>query len=239
MLKINDANNFRRTAAGLCLIGGPLLVLIGGLVTPWEESDTLAAYLTALAESPTRAQISAVLLYLGFLLFVPGVFGMIHLIRTRAVVLGHAAGILAIWGWVTLPGLLVTDFQDLSMAESLDIGQAVAISERAQGYVGALFLTLPPLLGMIGLALLLIAFWRANASPAWVPIVFLVGFALEFIPSGPLPLVVGFTIMAALWLAALGYVGLGILRMSDEQWEHGIPPAPEPTAVNEARQPVR
>ncbi len=48
MLRIKDADNFRRTAAGLCLIGGPLLVLIGGLVTPWEEKDTLPSYLSAL-----------------------------------------------------------------------------------------------------------------------------------------------------------------------------------------------
>lgn len=238
MLRIKHADNFRRTAAGLCLIGGPLLVLIGGLVTPWEEKDTLPSYLTALADNPSRAQASAVLLYLGFLLFVPGIFGMIHLVRTRAVVLGHAAGVLAIWGWVTLPGLLVTDFQDLSMAESLDISQAAAISERAQGYVGALFLTLPPLLGMIGLTLLLVALWRANAAPAWAPTAFLVGFSLEFVLPGAVPAVLGFTLTAALWLAALGRVGLGMLRMSDKQWRHGLSPLPMP-AAGEAPQPAR
>ncbi len=55
MLKIADANNFRRTALGLCLIAGPLVALIGGLVTPWEENETLAAYLQTLGENPVRA----------------------------------------------------------------------------------------------------------------------------------------------------------------------------------------
>jgi F0F1-type ATP synthase membrane subunit c/vacuolar-type H+-ATPase subunit K len=98
MLKINDPRNFRRTAAGLCLIAGPLVSLIGGLVTPWEQSETTAAYLQAMGENPARAQISAVLLYFGFLLIAVGIFGIIHLLRHRAVVLAHVAGVLAVWG---------------------------------------------------------------------------------------------------------------------------------------------
>ena len=54
MLKIRDANNFRRTAAGLCLIAGPLVTLIGGLVTPWEKNETKAAYLQARARRPAH-----------------------------------------------------------------------------------------------------------------------------------------------------------------------------------------
>jgi hypothetical protein len=110
MLKITDANNFRRTVVGLCLIAGPLVVLIGGLPANWEENETKAAFLQVLAESPTRAQIHAILLYFGFLLIAVGIFGIIHLLRHRAVVLGHIAGVLAVWGWVTFPGLLISDF---------------------------------------------------------------------------------------------------------------------------------
>ena len=80
MLKINNANNFRRTALGLCLIAGPLVALIGGLLTPWEKSDTTAAYLTALADNPARAQASAVLLYFGYLLMAVGIVGLFLLV---------------------------------------------------------------------------------------------------------------------------------------------------------------
>lgn len=89
MLGIYDANEFRRAALGLCLAAGPLVALIGGLVTPWEETSSTAAYLQALGENPVRAQASAVLLYFGYLLMAVGVFGMMHLLRRRAVVLGH------------------------------------------------------------------------------------------------------------------------------------------------------
>jgi len=219
MLNIDDASGFRRTVAGTCLILGPLVALIGGLVTPWEESDTTAAYLQALGENSGQAQVSAVLLYFGYLLFVPGIFGIMHLLRRRAIVLGHVAGILAVWGWVTLPGLLVTDFYDLSLAEHADRQAAIAISDRAGEYVGGTILGIPVLLGFIGLVLLSVALWRARFAPVWIPVVLLAGFVVAFAsPPGALYFAVAFGLV----LVALGYVGLKILRLSDGEWERGV-----------------
>ena len=221
MLKINDANNFRRTAVGLCLIAGPLAALIGGLVAPWEGTDEKAAWLRVLIENPVRGQISAVLLYLGYLLVAVSIFGMIHLLHSRAVVLGHVAGTLAIWGWVTMPGLLLTDFYDLSLAESLGPERGAPVVERVDEYVGSAVMGVPVLLGMVGLLLLAVALWRAGAAPAWVPLVLLVGNAAGFYDAYSLAF---FTIWWALWLVALGYIGLKVLRMSDEVWERGVAP---------------
>jgi F0F1-type ATP synthase membrane subunit c/vacuolar-type H+-ATPase subunit K len=219
MLKINDSRNFRRTAAGLCLIAGPLVTLIGGLVTPWEEKETTAAYLQALAENPTRAQISAVLLYFGFLLTAVGIFGIIHLLRYRAVVLGHIAGVLAVWGWVTLPGLLVSDFYDLSLAQWSNRQDAIAISERAGGYIGNAVIGIPVVLGLLGLVLLGVALWRARLAPLWMPVVVLAGTIItQFGPPGAVSWALG----TGLLLASLGYVGLRILRMTDDEWERGV-----------------
>ena len=215
IFKITDANYFRRTMVGLCLIAGPLVVLIGGLVANWEENDTKAAYLQALAESPTRAQTSAVLLSFGFVLVAVGIFGIIHLLRHRAVLLGHVAGVLAVWGWVTFPGLLISDFYDLSLAQWSNRQEAISISDRAENYVGSAVMGVPVLFGMIGLLLLGVALWRARFAPVWVPAVLLFGWIISFL--GP-PTVVFFTGGWALWLVALGYVGLKILRMSDEDW---------------------
>lgn len=216
-----DATRFRRTMMGLCLIAGPLMTVIGGLATPWEDEATLASYLQALGENPIRAQVSAVLLYFGYLLTAVGVFGMIHIVKRRAVVLAHVAGILAVWGWVTLPGLLVTDFYDLSLAQYDDRQSAIAISERAGEYAGSTVLGLPVLFGFIGLVLLVVAVWRAGFAPVWVPLVFVAGFAMSFFgPAG----VVSFTVGFALAFVALGYVGVGILGMSDEEWERGAAP---------------
>lgn len=231
MLKINDANNFRRTASGLCLIVGPLAAWIGGLVPRWEAEETTAAYLQALAESPGRAQVSAVLLYFGFLLTAVGIFGMIHLLRRRALVLGHIGAVLAVWGWVTLPGLLVTDFYDMSLAEYGNRQDAIAISERAGSYVGGAVIGIPVLLGMVGLVLLGVALWRAKLVPVWVPVLLLANVVQNFVAP---PGAVSWAIGIAPFVVALGYVGLKILGMSDDEWEHGASPATEPVGV-EAR----
>lgn len=224
MLKLNDANNFRRTALGLCLIAGPLVALIGGLVTPWEEAGTTAAYLTALAGNPVRAQTSAVLLYFGYLLMAVGIFGMMHLLRHRALALGHVAGTLAIWGWVSLPGLLSVDFYDLSLGASADRQAAIAISDRAAGYAGAAVMGISVLLGIVGLFLLVVALWRAGFVPLWSPVVLFAGTAASFVlPPGAF----SFTIGTAAWLLVLGHVGLKMLGMSDEEWERGEAPAHE------------
>ena len=64
MLKINDANDFRRTAAGLSLIAGPLLVSAGAVATTWEVSGARSEYRESPAASPTaQAQVAADLPY--------------------------------------------------------------------------------------------------------------------------------------------------------------------------------
>ena len=215
LLKIKDANNFRRTAAGLCLIAGPLLTLINGLVDPYGEKHTTAADLQAYAENPTRAQISALLLYFGYLLIAVGVFGIIHLLRHRAVVFGHVAGVLAVWGWLTLPGVLASAYYDLSLAQWRNRQAAITIHDRAEGYIGSAIMGIPVPLGVLGVVLLGVALWRARVAPLWVPVVLLLGLAIiAFGPYGS----VGWTIGNALWLVALGFLGLKILRMSDEDW---------------------
>ena len=227
MLKITDANDFRRTTVGLALIGGPVAALVGGLIAPWEGTDETAAWLAVLAESPVRGQIGALCLYVGYLLIAVGIFGMLHLVRRRAVVLGHVAGALAILGWVSLPGLLVTDFYDLALAQSLGAERGAAVSERAGEYAGAAVMGIPVLLGIVGLALLLVALWRAGFAPAWVPVFYLLGTAVMFF--GP-PTALFFTAGPAAWLASLGYVGLKILELSDEEWERGRAPVSEERA---------
>ena len=119
------------------------------------------------------------------------------------------------------PGLLVSDFYDLSLAQWRYRQDAVAISERADSYVGSAILGIPVMLGLLGLVLLLVALWRAGFAPAWVPTVFLLGsVASSFGPSSLLT----FTLGIASCLATLGYVGLKILKISADEWKHGVPP---------------
>src|SRR5829696_1248747 len=91
------------------------------------------------------------------------VFRMVHLLRSRALVLSHIAGALAGWGWVTMPGLLVGGFYDLSLAELLGPEQGATAVARTDEYVGSAIMGVPVLLGMVGLLLL-----TARPLAGWV-----------------------------------------------------------------------
>jgi hypothetical protein len=102
MLKINDADNFRRTLAGLAMISAPIafdgadgirLHIEGGA----QEG---AGQLAAIAANSGLWQVAAVLEMLGIVLFVPAVLGLMHLLRGRSTVLSHLGGGLALIGFL-------------------------------------------------------------------------------------------------------------------------------------------
>lgn len=153
---------------------------------------------------------------------------MVHLLRLRAVVLGHVGGVLAGWGWITVTGLLVVDFYDLALAQSPDRQEAIATAERAEGYVGVTGIGIPGLFAIVGMVLLAVALWRAQVVPVWVPVLVLASIVAGFIfPLGAL----AWGLTNAPFASALGYVGLKILRMSDKEWEYGLSPTTEPPHV--------
>ena len=86
MLKIWDADNFRRTLAGLCCFAAPFTLLLTLLVHPGEGSGGLVA---TVADEPGRIQAAALLTMLTAMLFVPALVGIVHLVRGRGVVLVH------------------------------------------------------------------------------------------------------------------------------------------------------
>src|ERR687894_3110916 len=67
MLKITDANNFRRTLAGLCLIAAPLVGLIGALITPQFTGD-IGEELATISDQPVLWLIGNFLTLITFLL---------------------------------------------------------------------------------------------------------------------------------------------------------------------------
>jgi len=95
VLKIGDADNFRRTGAGLCLIAAPLVSLVSALITPQFTGD-IADQRAAIAEHTGRWLVSEFLNLITF--FMLAVLGIAHLLRHRAVVLGHVGGGLVLLG---------------------------------------------------------------------------------------------------------------------------------------------
>ena len=220
---MSNPSTFRRTLAGICLIVAPLLLLVGGAVTPSEGSDGANTYMQSVAADPSAHEWGTVAFVLGFALWVPGLVGAVHLLRHRAVVLGHILGSLAILGVVMFTALAATTFYDVAIATSLPLDQAVKVNEAVEDVTGAAVVLIPALLGtFIGLIGMGIALWRGGWAPAWVAVAAAAGMLL--VVAGDGNKITGLAGSLAL-LAAYGFVGLTMLRMGNDAWERATPPA--------------
>lgn len=218
MLKIKDASNFRRTATALCMIVAPLVILAGTLIQPTSEGDEVREWLPELAEDPGRNDAATTLFVVGFVLLLPAILGLIHLVRERGVVLAHIGGVLAVLGTVMYPVLFSTTFSDLSLAENLPVDQAVKAQEGTEDYVGVYFVFIPAIFGWtIGLILLSIGVVRARVAPVWFLVLIVLGNVAIFAGNQESTIVAA--IGGVLFTVAFGSVGLKVLGMSDADWE--------------------
>ena len=87
------------------------------------------------------------------MLLLPAALGLMHLARRATPKLAHIGGLLAVGGLATLPGLLVTDFYDLALAQALPRAQSVEIADAAaSGWAPALMFisgVLPVFIGTV------------------------------------------------------------------------------------------
>jgi hypothetical protein len=218
MLKLSDARNFRRTAAGLCLLIGPVLLLIASAITTVGGDDT-AEYVAEVATRRGSEEASAVLGIFGFAFLIPGIIGALNLLRGRGVVLGHIGGVLTVLGLACFSALIASSFYDVAATEpGADTEAYVDISERVEDVTGAIVVVATALIGtLLGLILLAVAFIRARTVPLFAPILMIVGILVVGPASGD-SRAVGI-IGNLLLLGGLGTVALTLLRQPDEEWE--------------------
>ena len=132
------------------------------IATPWEDEATTASYHDALAAHAAQAEVSATLLHFGFVLLLPAALGLMHLARRATPKLAHIGGLLAVGGLATLPGLLVTDFYDLALAQALPRAQSAEIADAAaSGWAPALMFVSGVAPSSSGPSSLVVAAWRA------------------------------------------------------------------------------
>jgi hypothetical protein len=213
---LTDPRRFSRLIAAFALIVGPLVVLAGMIATPWEDEATTASYHDALAAHPGQAEIAATLLHFGYLLLLPAALGIMHLARRASPKLAHIGGLLSVLGLATLPGLLVTDFYDLALAQHLPREQSVLISDATQDSWAAAVMGLSAIAPMFfGLIILMVAASRAGITQRWAPVASAIAWLLPFVSgTGLIPAVAGATII----LGMFGAIGLKVARMSDQAW---------------------
>lgn len=244
MLNIRDADNFRRTLAGLALIAAPLtfggsdvirLSIEGGVPEGAEQ-------LAAVAANYGLWQAATILNMVGVILFVPAILGLMHLMRRRSVVLGHVGGGLALIGFLGWAAHNTRYFGFMGAASTSDVdrGEMVRFIGHWETTPDTAVYVLMFLVGYtFGMLLLAIGLYRAQATYRWAAGLFLLGVVLYIVATFT-PLsenVVAIATLHALVAVGLGGTGLAVLAMSDADWERARAATPDAQAVPVVAQP--
>lgn len=196
-----------RATAGY-LLGGALLTFAGLVATPWEDEQTTRAYLDAMAANPSRAQVSAVLLHLGYMLLAAGAFGILARLGRDGGWWMRIGGVLTILGATTMPGLLIVDAYDIAIAQELPRDVGVRVSETVGEQWMAAVIHIPAMLGfLLGGIVLLVALWRARIVPVAAPLLVVAGWVVPFVVySAPVFAVGGALLVLGYLLVAIRLV---------------------------------
>jgi len=243
MLRLSDSRNFGRTLAGLALIVAPILFLLSSVVDPAWADDT-AEYLDEVAADKGLYLLAGILGFAAGLLLIPGLLGVIHLLRQKRVTLGQIGAALVILGALAIASsYVVTVFEIKATGDEFDRAQMVELLESTEesGEAAPVFVLFFGLI--LGSLLLAIGLYRQRAVPVWVPILLVLGNVLNFAGEDQIVSIVSSVVLAG----ALIPIGLKILSVSDDDWDRrpvlpdrdaGAPPPasaeeerPEPTAV--------
>ncbi len=211
-----DSRTFSRTLSGVCLLLGPLLLALRAAVDPaWAVEP--AAFRSEVAAAPDRFALTGMLAPIAAFVFIIGLVGAIHLLRTPRLNLGQVGCGLAILGLTFFSNFYaVYVIESVSTRSAFDQAQMLAMLEQARYSPYALLLPIA-VLGVLPLGLLLSAvglFLRRPVVPVWVPAVLLTASVLLLVETQL------FTVVAFL-LATVGFgqLALRILRTPDEEWE--------------------
>jgi len=200
-----------------------VLVLISMLVDPAPSADgreLIAAYAADSAASGLHTN----LIHYGFVLIAPVVFIMVGMVRRRGAWLANVAGLLAVIGLSTLPGLVMLDLTATAAVQVTDVDTAFAIDQRLGETPAFVFLVIPAFVSaMFALPLAVAAMWRAG--------LFHWGVAVAAVAAAMAPNVaptwwLGFGVNLV-WMMALGYL---LWRLPLPVWDRSPAPS-EPATV--------
>lgn len=216
-MKITDTQHFRKTVAGIAMVGAPLCGLVGAVLYPAMSTDE-AEFIASVADNETRFTVALLFSTAAVPLALFAVLGLVHLLREKRPGMGHVGGGMAIVGLIGIAMFQGFDFVLAQMVRGgADRAEMAALLARMNEDT-----FLPPLLALLailGLIVLAVASWRAHVVPV-LPALFIAGFAVVTgIGYGTADngiVVAGWVLMAL----GLGSVGLNVLTETDEEWEH-------------------
>ena len=235
-----DWRHLTKVLLGVSLIAAPLLIAIGEVISSAVyDGDDYGRYLASIEDNGAAYYAGNLVGAFGSVFLIGSVIALIHLVRVRHAKYGAIVGGLALLCVAALPGLwLASTIIEYQMANSGDqaaMARLLDNTEEAASSIPFFFVWIGMTLSVILLAAGLI--W-SRTVPRWMPALLILAFILLFVDEGG---VLGI-ISTVLILAAMGAIGVTILRSSDDAWEageleHPAPP-PTPTAPPPSAQPA-
>lgn len=189
-------SRYRTVIGATSLIVGPALMSVGDLFHP-AESWAAAAQVAILAESASRWYVAHLLLFVGMLLFIPGILALTRVVSNRRPVAGYVARLLMLASVGALSAIFVFEMV-LGHFISAGAGQAAAIALLETFQSAAIFAALLPglLAFFIGTAFAVVPL-ASTAGPFRLPAL---GFGLGAI------LIMGEIILAQVLLSQIGNI---------------------------------
>lgn len=205
---MGDKDNWRRIGAGICLVGAPLIMLVGFIFQAGLRAGPFEDAFEEVQGASDRWWTGSALGMVGLTLLIGAVLAVVHLCRR-----GGADGFGLIGGSVTMIGLAaVIAIQTLELMLWLmvqipdpDAMRALAVAIDESNRMALLYLV--SLGFFVGWLILVYGLHRSQTVPPWVPVVQAVGvvaLAVGIIPGVDALVLIG----AALQLVALGYLGV-------------------------------
>ena len=211
---VPSALRFRRAAVIWAAGLSGILVLVSMFIDPAPEADG-GELIKGYSESLTRSGLHTNLIHYGFALIAPVVYAMVALVRGRGAWLANIAGLFAVIGLSTLPGLVLLDFTTVAANLATDLDTAVAVEKQLGEMSYFLAIVIPAFVtAVLALPVAVAALWRAGLVPGYLPVVaVLAALAPNVAPTWWL----GFGINA-LWMLALAYF---LARIPLTRWYGG------------------
>jgi len=190
----NSALSFRRWAVILAAALSGILVLMSMFADPVPDADG-RELIQGYAANEGRQGLHTNLIHYGFALFAPVAYAMVGLVRRRGVWIANVAGLLAVLGLSTLPGLVLTDYMLVGVEHVAGLDAASDASAATENLPGFTALGVPAILAsVLAVPVATLALWRAGLVRWWLPVVAVATFLAPNLLPGWL---IGFSVMAA------------------------------------------
>jgi hypothetical protein len=226
---MNDSGlSFRRWVVILAAGLSGVIVLISMLFDPAPDAEG-RELIQAYAANDRAQGMHTNLIHYGFALFAPVAYAMVGLVRRRGAWIANLAGLLAVLGLSTLPGLVFIDYFSVAVEHVAGLEAAVNAEGAVEKLPGFAAVTVPAFISAIlAVPVASLALWRARLVAWWIPLVAAAAFlGPNFLPGLA---IVAFSVMAVGMLV----VGWALWRIPVVAW-YGTDPSDQLDAARNAQ----